>query len=141
VDVFVFSTALRQITRDVLSAARGQPRRLPELGHAWSGGTSIGACVADFTRRFGERLLSRRTLILVASDGLDTGAPRVLRDAMSRLHRLTAGVIWLNPLIETPGYEPIATGMRAARPHVTTLTWVEDAADLQRLARESRLRR
>jgi uncharacterized protein with von Willebrand factor type A (vWA) domain len=140
VDVFVFSTALRRITPDVRLAARGQPRRLPVLEHAWGGGTSIGACLVDFMRRFGERLLSRRTVLIIASDALDTGAPRVLRAAMERLHRLTAGIIWLNPLIETPGYEPTAAGMQAARPHVTTLTWVEDAAGLRCLARETRLR-
>jgi uncharacterized protein len=141
VDVFVFSTALRRITPDVRLAARGQPRRLPVLEHAWGGGTSIGACLADFMRRFGERLLSPRTVVIIASDALDTGAPRVLRAAMERLHRLTAGIIWLNPLVETPGYEPTAAGMQAARPHVTTLTWVEGAAGLHRLARETRLRR
>jgi uncharacterized protein len=111
------------------------------LEHAWGGGTSIGACLVDFTRRFGERLLSRRTVIIIASDALDTGAPRVLRAVMERLHRLTAGIIWLNPLSETPGYEPTAAGIQAARPHVTTWTWVEDAPGLRRLARETRLRR
>jgi uncharacterized protein len=140
VDVFVFSTELRRITPDVRLAARGQRRRLPVLEHAWGGGTSIGACLADFMRRFGERLLSRRTVVIIASDALDTGAPRALRAVMERLHRLTAGIIWLNPLVETPGYEPTAAGMQAARPHVTTLTWVEDAAGLRRLARETRLR-
>jgi uncharacterized protein len=141
VDVFVFSTALRRITPEVKLAAVGQRRRLPELAHAWGGGTSIGVCLSAFVRQFGERLLARRTVVIIASDGLDTGKPVVLRDAMARLQRLTAGVIWLNPLIETPGYEPTAAGMQTARPYVTTLAWVEDPAGVRRLARVVRLRR
>lgn len=140
-DVFVFSTALARITPEVGLAALGQKRRLPALQSAWGGGTSIGACLTEFARRFGERLLARHTVVIIASDGLDTGAPEVLRDVMARLRRLTAGVIWLNPLIDTPGYQPTALGMRTARPYVTTLTWVEDAAGLRRLAGELRLRR
>jgi uncharacterized protein len=141
IEVFVFSTALRRITPDVRLAASGRGRQLPALPRAWGGGTSIGACFREFVRRFGERLLARHTVVIIASDGLDTGAPDVLREAMARVNRVSAGVVWLNPLIETEGYEPTAIGMRAARPYVTTFTWVENAASLRRLARTVHLRR
>jgi uncharacterized protein with von Willebrand factor type A (vWA) domain len=49
-------------------------------------------------------------------------------------------VVWLNPLLETAGYEPTASGMRAARPYVTTFTSVSDAPGLARLARTVRIR-
>jgi uncharacterized protein with von Willebrand factor type A (vWA) domain len=74
------------------------------------------------------------------SDGLDVGAPDTLRDAMRDLHRRSAGVVWLNPLLDTEGYEPTAAGMRAARPFVTTFTSVNDQAGLARLSRLVRLR-
>ena len=118
----------------------GELRRLDRLHHAWAGGTSIGACLRDFLRRFGERMVGRDTVVMIASDGLDVGAPDMLRDAMRELHRRSAGVVWLNPLLETEGYEPTASGMRAARPYMTTFTSVNDASGLARLSRTLRIR-
>ena len=140
VEVFTFSTRLQRVTVDVRRAAAGELRRLDYLHHAWAGGTTIGACLRDFLRRFGERMVGRNTVVMIASDGLDVGVPDMLRDAMRELHRRSAGVVWLNPLLETKGYEPTAAGMSAARPHVTTFTSVSDQAGLARLSRMVRLR-
>ena len=85
-------------------------------------------------------MVGRDTVVMIASDGLDVGAPDMLRDAMRELHRRSAGVVWLNPLLETEGYEPTATGMSAARPYVTTFTSVNDQAGLARLSRTVRIR-
>ena len=140
VEVFTFSTRLQRVTVDVRRAAAGERRRLDRLHHAWAGGTAIGACLRDFLRRFGERMVGRDTVVMIASDGLDVGVPDMLRDAMRDLHRRSAGVVWLNPLLETEGYEPTAAGMSAARPHVTTFTSVSDQAGLARLSRLVHLR-
>ena len=140
VEAFTFSTTLRQVSRDVRGAAAGQRRRLEHLHYAWGGGTTIGACLQLFLRRFGERVLRRDTVVVIASDGLDVGASAELREAMARLQRLSAGVIWLNPLIDTPGYEPTAAGMRTARPYVSTFAWAADPAGLLCLSRTVRLR-
>jgi uncharacterized protein with von Willebrand factor type A (vWA) domain len=140
VEVFAFSTELRRVTGDVRQAAAGEARRLDRLHRAWAGGTSIGACLRDFLRRFGERTVGRETVVMIVSDGLDVGEPDVLRDAMRELQRRAAGVVWLNPLLETEGYEPTAAGMRAARPHITTFASVTDQAGLIRLSRTVRLR-
>ena len=79
VEVFTFSTELQRVTDDVRRAAAGELRRLDRLHHAWAGGTTIGACLRDFLRRFGERMVGRDTLVMIASDGLDVGAPDMLR--------------------------------------------------------------
>lgn len=139
-EVFTFSTALQRVTDDVRRAAAGERRQLPLAAYTWAGGTSIGGCLQDFLRRFAGRLLARDTLVVIASDGLDVGAVDRLADAMRQLHRRAAGIIWLNPLLETEGYEPTASGMRAARPYIQTFTCVNDAAGLRRLARALRLR-
>jgi uncharacterized protein with von Willebrand factor type A (vWA) domain len=140
VEVFTFSTGLQRVTDAVRRAAAGEVRRLDRLHHAWAGGTAIGACLRDFLRRFGERMVGRDTVVMIASDGLDVGMPDVLRDAMRELHRRSAGVVWLNPLLEIEGYEPTAAGMRAARPYVTTFTSINDPVGLARLSRLVRLR-
>ena len=108
---------------------------------AWGGGTSIGESLRAFLRRHGERHVGAETLIVIVSDGLDVGEPQVLREAMRELHRRAAGIVWLNPLLETPGYEPTSRGMAAARPFITTFTSVHDAAGLVRLGQVVRLRR
>jgi uncharacterized protein with von Willebrand factor type A (vWA) domain len=140
VEVFTFSTRLKRVTADVRRAAAGESRRLDRLHEAWAGGTAIGSCLRDFLRRFGERMVGRNTVVMIASDGLDVGVPELLRDTMRDLHRRSAGVVWLNPLLETVGYEPTASGMSAARPYITTFTTIRDQSDLVRLSRLVRLR-
>jgi len=141
IEVFTFSTALQRITWEVRRAAAGQSRRLPRAPHAWGGGTSIGACLRELIRTSGDRLLGKDTVVIVLSDGLDVGRPDVVRDAMRDIHRRSAGLVWLNPLLDTPGYEPTASGMSAALPYVTTFTSVTDLAGFSRLSRVVRVRR
>ena len=138
VETFTFSSALRRVTRDVRRAAAGERRRL-RLQQAWGGGTTIGACLREFLRRFGDRVLTRETVVIVASDGLDVGHPAVLREAMAQVSRTSAAILWLNPLAGTPGYEPTAAGMNAARRFITSFAAVSDCEGLRRLARGLRL--
>lgn len=140
IEAFTFSTALQRVTREVRRAATGEPRRLTHLQYAWAGGTSIGQCLRDFLRRYGQRTIGRDTVVMILSDGLDVGQPEVLREAMRELRRRSAAVVWLNPLIATPGYEPTAAGMSAARPFVTTFSSANDARELAGLSRLVRLR-
>jgi hypothetical protein len=139
-EAFTFSTALRRITPDVRRVSAGEHRRLAFLRHAWGGGTSLGSCLQEFLRRHGDRFVDGDTVVIIASDGLDVGDPHVLRDAMARLHRRSAGIVWLNPLTQTDGYEPTAAGMHIARPFVTALVWAGDAPGLLKLSRTIRLR-
>jgi len=139
-EAFVFSTALRSVTREVRRAAAGRAV-IVDLGRdAWGGGTNIGASLRAFLHLHGERHVGRETLVVIVSDGLDVGDPDILRAAMRELHRRAAGLAWLNPLLETPGYEPTSRGMAAARPFVTTFASVTDADGLARLARRVRVR-
>jgi len=103
----------RFLIRFLLSAGRDRGRV-----HDWSGGTRIGACLDEFVREHGRSLLGRRTVVVVMSDGLDRGDVELLEHAMSAIHRRSRRVIWLNPLLASPEYEPAARGMRAALPHV-----------------------
>lgn len=113
VEVFGFSTALRRLTRQL----RRTPASLSGLGEAWGGGTRIGGALWQLVSAHGA-VLSRDTLIIIVSDGLDTGDPALLARAMRELHRRSGGVVWLNPLADTPGYQPLAGGMQAALPYV-----------------------
>jgi uncharacterized protein with von Willebrand factor type A (vWA) domain len=140
IEVFAFSTALQRVTTDVQRASTGKTRRLHPLAYAWGGGTTIGACLAEFLHRFGDRLLTTNAVVIVASDGLDVGEPETLRAAMQALRRRSGALVWLNPLLDTPGYEPTALGMSTARPFVTIFSSVNDLAGFVRLSRTVRVR-
>ena len=83
-------------------------RRLHDV-RDWSGGTRIGESLAEFNREW-PHLVDRRTIVIVLSDGWDTGDPDVLATELLRIKRRAARVIWLNPLLGNPSYEPLTRG-------------------------------
>jgi uncharacterized protein len=140
VEVFLFSTELKRVSSSLRHAKRQAPN-LTDLGEAWGGGTRIGMCLRSFTQQYGMGLLDRDTVVIIASDGLDTGELKPLELAMRELHRRAASVVWLNPLLSTKDYEPSAGGMKTALPFVDTFATAQDSASFAALAREIRLRR
>ena len=135
VESFVFSTELRRITgllrtKDYALALSGLSAEV----HDWSGGTRIGASLAAFNADWG-RLVDRRTVVVILSDGWDTGDPELLSGEMELLRRRSKKLIWLNPLLGSPGYEPITQGMQAALPHVSVFAPAHNLAALRALER------
>jgi uncharacterized protein len=112
---YVFSTELREITRDLRRS------KLSDLGAAWGGGTRIGASLRTFLRRFGSRL-DDRTIVIVASDGLDVAGLEPLERAMREIARRSAAVTWVNPYVAQSGFAPSARGMQAVLPYISSLT-------------------
>jgi uncharacterized protein with von Willebrand factor type A (vWA) domain len=100
----------------------------------WDGGTRIGESLKTFLDRFGQAGLARGSVVVVCSDGLDVGDPGLLEAQMARLARLAYRVVWLNPLKEFGGYEPLARGMRAALPYVDVFASGHNLASLEALA-------
>jgi hypothetical protein len=135
VETFAFSTRLVRITealaRDTFRTALDALAR-SEAG--WSGGTRIGASIAEFVALW-PRLIDRRTLVIVLSDGWDTGEPQVLGDALRTIHRRAGRVVWLNPLLGSPTYKPLTRGMQAALPHVDVFAPAHNVASLEALGR------
>lgn len=142
VDVFAFSTTLLPLTGQARQAGGGRRVRAALSRDVWGGGTSIGDSLRTFLRHHGERQVSAATLVVIVSDGLDVGDTGILRECMRELHRRAAGVVWLNPLLDTPGYEPSSRGMKTARPFITTFAGIPaDPQALVSLAHRLRLRR
>ena len=135
VESFVFATQLRRVS-DILRMPdyRGALRGLSAEVTDFSGGTRIGECLAAFNREFG-KLVDRRTIGVILSDGWDTGEPAVLSNEMELLQRAGKKVIWLNPLLGSPGYEPLTQGMQAALPHVSVFAPVHNLSALRALER------
>lgn len=135
VESFVFATELRRITqllteRPYANALRGLGAQVSD----WSGGTRIGACVAAFNRDFA-RLVDRRTVVIILSDGWDTGDPLHLGEELEILKKRCRRLIWLNPLLGSEGYEPLTQGMQAALPHLSAFAPAHNLQSLRGLER------
>jgi uncharacterized protein with von Willebrand factor type A (vWA) domain len=116
-EVFSFATRLTRLTRAL--AEPGPDLALRRAGQAapdWLGGTRIGASLKEFNDRFGLRGTARGAVVVLVSDGWDTGDPAVLRREMERLSRVAFRIVWVNPRSHRPGYRPLAGGMAAAWP-------------------------
>ena len=142
IETFVFSTNLHRITDQL----RGPNLRLA-LDHLaatvpeWAGGTRIGASLQQYLHEYGRTALDRRTVVAILSDGWDTGDTELLGAAMEEIQRRAALVIWLNPLLGNPGYQPQTRGMLAALPFVDVFAAAHSAASLRQLATELAHRR
>ncbi len=135
VESFVFSTGLRRVT-DLLRASdyAAALREMSAEVHDFSGGTRIGACLAAFNADWG-RLVDRRTVVVILSDGWDTGDPELLGAELEILKRRSRRVVWLNPLLGSPGYQPLTLGMQAALPHLSVFASAHNLASLRALER------
>jgi len=136
VEVFLFATRLTRVTRelgggDAEQALAAVSRAVPD----WSGGTRIGEAIRTFNFIWGRRVLKSDAVVLVVSDGWDRGDPDLLAREMARLQRSCHRLIWLNPLLASPRYEPLARGMKAARPHIDDFLSAHSLASLHELAR------
>ena len=139
VETFTFATRLTRVS-DLLRGPsyKGALRRLTEV-RDWSGGTRIGESIREFNQTWG-RLVDRRTIVVLLSDGWDTGEPDALAQEMLTLKRRAARVIWLNPLLGNPSYEPLTRGMAAALPLVDHFAAAHNLASLRDLAAHLRVR-
>ncbi|MEM1345206.1 MAG: VWA domain-containing protein [Pseudomonadota bacterium] len=118
-EAFLFHTRLIRITaglaeRDPLRLAT----RLSLLAEGFGGGTDIAGCLDSFAKAHGARLLDRRTLVLILSDGYCTASPEGIGAALTRIKRRAGRIVWLNPLKGWAGYAPVAAGIQAALPHL-----------------------
>jgi uncharacterized protein with von Willebrand factor type A (vWA) domain len=134
VEAFVFGTRLTRVTRDL--EGRDPDRalhRAAERVSDWSGGTRIGAALAELNREHGRRI-GRGAFVVILSDGWDRGDPEALAAELGRLRRTAHRLVWLNPLAADPRFEPLARGMRAAMPHVDRLLPGNSIVSLEQLA-------
>lgn len=135
VEAFVFSTRLTRITRPLQLRDLDQAlHKIGQLVHDWAGGTRIGESLKTFSFEWGRRVLGRGAVVLIISDGWDRGDVDLLKREMARLKRNCYRLIWLNPLLGAPDYEPLTRGIQAALPYVDDFLPVHNLASLEDLA-------
>ena len=119
VEAFTFGTRLSRITHylrkkdanDSLELINGSVKD-------WSGGTKIGETLETFNRIWARRVLSGGAIVLVISDGWDTGNIELLGKETDRLHRSCHRLVWLNPNLGYEDFKPLTQGLQAILPHV-----------------------
>ena len=117
-EVFTFATRLTRLTGTL---AHARPAvALQQAGQAapdWLGGTRIGESIKEFNNNYGRRGMARGAVVVIISDGWDTGDPEILGREMERLSRVAHRIVWVNPRTQSPEYRPLAGGMAAAWPY------------------------
>jgi uncharacterized protein with von Willebrand factor type A (vWA) domain len=117
-EVFTFATRLTRLTRALAGSRPAAALALAgQTAPDWLGGTRIGASLRDFNDGYGRRGMARGAVVVIISDGWDTGDPAVVRREMERLSLIAYRIVWVNPRTKNSGYQPLAGGMAAAWPH------------------------
>jgi len=139
IETLVFSTALHRVSEilnnnDFDKAFKTISERVPQ----WSGGTTIGACLHDFTQNYGHGMLDKKTIVLILSDGWDTGNPEVMKEAMKTIYKKSKKVIWLNPLAGNTDFSPESIGMQTALPYIDVLASAHNLESLKQVLQQLR---
>ena len=136
IETFVFSTSLKRITSLLQQESFNDALKLLNAGGGeWRGGTRIGESLNAFVEEYSGKLADSRTIVIILSDGWDTGNIDTLQKSMEIIHKRTKKVIWLNPLAGYAAYRPDVAGMKAAMPYIDVFAPVFNAESLRKLAK------
>ena len=136
-DVYLFHTRLMRVTEylkenDTLNAVN----RISLLTEGFSGGTKIGKSLREFNNIYSKNNVNGRTVVIIISDGYDTGNPKIVSQELEKLKKRNCKIIWLNPLLGWENYEPVASSMKEASPYLDLFAPCSTIEDLENLENE-----
>lgn len=142
IHTFVFSTGLYEVSAYLREEDYEQAlKKMKEEVGEWAGGTRIGECLMNFWEHSGRKILNKKTVVIILSDGWDTGDKEILARAMYEIHRHSAQLIWLNPLAGHPSFQPEVLGMKTAMPYIDTFASAHNWDSLKAVIHKIRARR
>ena len=134
-DVFAFGTHLTDLGSSFRMADTDAMLAAASIQIAdFAGGTRLGESLATLRTQHARRLVGRRTLVLVISDGLDTGEPADLARELAWLKGHCRRLLWLNPLLRFDGYAPTARGAAVLHRQADGMLAVHNLSRLEDLA-------
>ncbi len=134
-EVFTFATRLTRLTPVMGRTLPGLAlQRAGQAAPDWLGGTKIGAALKDFNDHYGRRGMARGAVVVIISDGWETGDPELVRREMERLSLVAFRIVWVNPRTKSAAYQPLAGGMAAAWPHCDAVVSGHTVQALDQLA-------
>ena len=122
------NSAFRHADSDVMLATAN------ELIQDFAGGTQIGHSLEQLRLTQHRQLIGRRTVVLLITDGLDTGEPTALAQELAWLKRNCRSLLWLNPLLRFEHYAPSAGGASILKKYADGMLAMHDLAHLEDLA-------
>lgn len=139
---FAFSTELIALSRllndgDYEKVLNSLSDYVPQ----WSGGTRIGASLQTFKEKYAQKLLNKDAIVIILSDGWDTGDIDILTDSIKYIHKKSDRVIWLNPLAGNPDYKPTTKGMEACLPYIDVFTSAHNLDSLRNVTKHLKKRK
>lgn len=135
-ETFTFGTSLKRIT-PVLKEKhfRETLHLLGSENNDWAGGTRIGESLDSFVKLYSKKMLDSKTIIIILSDGWDTGNMDLLKKNMEFIYKKARKIIWLNPLAGYPSFQPDVVGMQTAMPFIDVFASVHNVESLKRLSK------
>lgn len=121
-EAFVFHTRLFRVTD--LYRERSieiMKQRLESRNHLWLGGTCIASSLDFFNRKYGDKTINEKSIILIISDGFDTDREEYLAESLANMKARANKIIWINPMLGREGYNPDKNSMLAAKPFLDRL--------------------
>lgn len=134
-EVFAFGMGLTDLTPAFRQADTDDMLAKASLAiEDFAGGTQLGVSLASLRTQHARRLVGRRTMVLIITDGLDTGEPAELAQELGWLRRRSRRLLWLNPLLRFDGYAPLAQGAAVLHQHAHGMLAVHNLSKLEELA-------
>ena len=134
-DVFAFGMGLTDLSPAFEAADTDEMlARASWAIEDFAGGTQLGVSLTSLRTQHARRLVGRRTVVLVITDGLDTGEPDDLDRELAWLRRRSRRLLWLNPLLRFEGYAPLARGASVLNRHAHGMLAVHNLSRLEELA-------
>jgi len=99
-EAFAFHTRLFRVTDIYRERSLERMRqRLEADNKLWLGGTCIAESIRQFVDGWAHNLVTRRSVVIILSDGFDTDRPEELGEILGRLRAQSGPVVWLNPML------------------------------------------
>ncbi len=133
-EFFTFSTQLTHITP--MLRPHNEKAILKEISDnvgSWSSGTKIGDCLNEFVEEYGNKCLTSKHIVVILSDGLETGNVSLLRKSVREMKMRCKQLVWLNPLKGMKDYQPIQKGIVNVMPHLDAFESVHNLDSLLKL--------
>jgi uncharacterized protein with von Willebrand factor type A (vWA) domain len=135
-ETFIFSTSLQRITPMLKQKHFGEALKLLSTeNEGWHSGTRIGESLNTFVNEYSNKLIDSKTIVIILSDGWDTGNIDMLKKSMHLIHNRAKKLIWLNPQAGYAAYRPEVAGMKAAMPYIDVFAPVYNIETLRRLTK------
>jgi uncharacterized protein len=134
-DVFSFGTHLTDLTSTFrLSDTDAMLAAASAAIDDFAGGTRLSESLAALRTHHARRLVGRRTIVLIITDGLDTGEPEALAHELRWLKHHSRRLLWLNPLLRFEGYAPSARCASVLHQYADGMLAVHNLSKLEDLA-------